>query len=259
LARYHAMQLMTSEEEYFLQIDSHMRFVDKWDEILLSFYAKACAGGVTNALLTAYPAGYELPNKLPPAAENWTALVADSFNEVDGMLRARGRAVSPSTAGRVHRCSLVAAGLLFCTAAFARSALVYDCDLPQLFFGEELLLAVRAYRAGAQTFWPGAHVAFHLWSRAHRPTFRQLPATVEIPFEKVVACVRGFLDLYCAFAVVFATASVQSTRNAFCNVGSIRYSAVEEAIGRHNDGRCRSDQSTRADKAASQCSCHTAA
>ena len=46
----------------------------------------------------------------------------------------------------------------------------YDPSLSFLFFGEEMLQRVRMWRAGWDVFAPSEPVAFHLWSRAHRPT-----------------------------------------------------------------------------------------
>lgn len=48
----------------------------------------------------------------------------------------------------------------------------YSRDLPGLFFGEELLQLQRMWCAGWDVYTPPTAVAFHLWSRQHRPTFR---------------------------------------------------------------------------------------
>ena len=47
----------------------------------------------------------------------------------------------------------------------------YPRDLPWLFFGEELLLQQRMWCAGWDVYTPPRPVAYHLWSRAGRPTF----------------------------------------------------------------------------------------
>ncbi len=48
----------------------------------------------------------------------------------------------------------------------------YPRNLPGLFFGEELLQLQRLWCAGWDVFAPPAAIAFHLWSRKHRPTFQ---------------------------------------------------------------------------------------
>lgn len=46
----------------------------------------------------------------------------------------------------------------------------YDPSLAYLFFGEEMLQLVRMWLRGWDVYAPICPVAFHLWSRAHRPT-----------------------------------------------------------------------------------------
>ena len=54
-----------------MQIDSHMRFVQGWDALLLDQLAR-CTCSSTGAhrtfkpILTTYPLGYTLPSRLPP-------------------------------------------------------------------------------------------------------------------------------------------------------------------------------------------------
>lgn len=60
-----------------------------------------------------------------------------------------------------------------CSAVPAQAP--YPRDLPWLFFGEEMLQLQRMWCAGWDVFAPPAAVAFHQWSRSHRPTFRQDP------------------------------------------------------------------------------------
>ena len=48
----------------------------------------------------------------------------------------------------------------------------YPRDLPGLFFGEELLQLCRMWRRGWDVYAPHQPVAYHLWSRKHRPTLQ---------------------------------------------------------------------------------------
>lgn len=56
------LQQCLEAEGYYLQIDSHMRFVENWDEILLRQLA-ACPA--EKPILSTYPLGYTRPDKLP--------------------------------------------------------------------------------------------------------------------------------------------------------------------------------------------------
>ena len=46
----------------------------------------------------------------------------------------------------------------------------YDGTLHDLFFGEEMSMALRLYTHGYDLYAPTESVVYHLWSRAHRPT-----------------------------------------------------------------------------------------
>jgi hypothetical protein len=213
LARHWAQQLMPSSADFYLQLDSHMRFVPHWDAVLRRYFARAAAVSA-EPVLTAYPTGYELPNTLPSPDCAWTALVPSEFSARDCMLRSKGRNVVSATVGTVNRCAVVAAGMLFCRASLVRSGvLAYDADLPELFFGEESLLAARLFCAGADVFWPGAHIVYHLWSRAHRPNFRDL-VDARKPILQWASSVRVFraLRMYFALPHAYATAPWASRR-----------------------------------------------
>jgi hypothetical protein len=61
--------------------------------------------------------------------------------------------------------------------AFARGASLADAPpdpaLRHVFFGEETAQAARLWTAGYALYAPGLNVVYHLWSRAHRPLFRE--------------------------------------------------------------------------------------
>ncbi|RHY33721.1 hypothetical protein DYB32_001463 [Aphanomyces invadans] len=55
---------------------------------------------------------------------------------------------------------------------YAQPAVMYDPSLTHLFFGEENVMAARLWTHGYDFFAPTEAVVYHLWSRSHRPTFR---------------------------------------------------------------------------------------
>lgn len=67
----------------------------------------------------------------------------------------------------------MAAGFLFCDGSVVEEV-PYDPNLKGVFFGEEAVLAVRLWTHGYDFFTPKEAVVFHLWSRDHRPTFREI-------------------------------------------------------------------------------------
>ncbi|CAJ1962941.1 unnamed protein product [Cylindrotheca closterium] len=169
-------------ETFVLQIDSHMRFRTNWDDYLIGLWEQTTNKGChERVVLTAYPVGYELPNKIPNE-ERGTLLVPWKFDE-NGMLRQRGRLLKKDSGSTEHPppratpCHLYAAGFNFGPASMIQDV-PYDPKLDFLFFGEELSMAVRLYTHGYDLYAPPVSVLYHLWSRAHRPTLQSSPSSV---------------------------------------------------------------------------------
>jgi [Skp1-protein]-hydroxyproline N-acetylglucosaminyltransferase len=157
----HLAQLLYDNEDYVLQIDSHMRFRRHWDSYLISQISLCCCD---KAILTTYPVGYTLPNEIPMEVRP-TILVPWKFDD-SGMLRQRGRLLKTTPSKPIPLQPVCyAAGFNFCRG---RS------NIPQyptwnVFFGEEVYRAVQFHQAGYQFFAPAETVVYHLWSRNHRP------------------------------------------------------------------------------------------
>ena len=200
----HIVGSLWQGEKYLLQTDSHMRFVSDWDkylcqkleecrkinwitkyENLTNQKSKESESVKTNnyskPILTAYPLPYKLPCnpqgdkpyfELPNS--NHTTLLKPSCFENNGMLKqSANRVLVPST--EENQClpsKLWAAGFSFSDAQVLRDV-PYPPNLPGLFIGEEILMASRFYTNGYDFWTPARSVCFHLWERAHRPTFRE--------------------------------------------------------------------------------------
>ena len=162
-ARYLAQQL-AEDEEYYLQIDSHMRFLQDWDQILIQ-QLHACPA--QDPVLSTYPAGYDRGGPTPDQAP-CTVLCASSFGD-DQMLRIRGRMLRQRPSAPVPGL-FWAAGFSFSYSSLLREV-PYDPGLKFLFFGEEVSLLARMWTAGYDVFAPTETVVFHLWTRDYRPSF----------------------------------------------------------------------------------------
>ncbi|EFA80237.1 cleavage and polyadenylation specificity factor FIP1 [Heterostelium album PN500] len=168
LARY-LCQTLYRGERYYLQIDSHMRFIKEWDEILIN-QLKQCPS--SKPVLTAYPMGYTLPNNLPNYTYP-TLLVARSFGSQDKMLRLGSRlAAIPKLKSPVESLFWIA-GFSFSYGSMI-TEVHYDPHLCHLFFGEEMLMSARLWTSGYDFYSPTHAILFHLWKRSHRPTFTEL-------------------------------------------------------------------------------------
>ena len=80
----HQAQRVYAGEDFLLQIDSHMRAIEHWDELLLTTW-KEC--GDQKAVLSVYPNGFEQPCKLKTST--LPVMGADDFDAY-GILKLRG-------------------------------------------------------------------------------------------------------------------------------------------------------------------------
>lgn len=154
-ARHHSQSLWR-DEEFTLQIDSHMRFVANWDEVLLGMY-DSCPS--ERAVLTTYPIPYTPPNDLAPDA---IVTIEPKFFDTNGILMFKSRASPPASAPDIPAASsFCAAGLLF-----APSAIITDVPYdPSIYFqGEEITLAVRLWTHDWDIFTPNKLIAYHDYS-----------------------------------------------------------------------------------------------
>ncbi len=161
-------QKLYAEEEFYLQIDSHMRFREGWDDFLVE-ELKICEELVPKPVLTTYPAGYFLPNELSKDTRA-TLLCAKGFDD-SGLLRQVSR-VLKSKLSRPVPSLFWAAGFSFSRATMVQEV-PYDPTLKFLFFGEEQLMNTRLWTSGWDFFAPTEQVVYHLWSRNHRPVFSE--------------------------------------------------------------------------------------
>jgi len=168
-------------EHYFLSVDSHMRFACDWDTKLVSLHLSL---NQSRAIITAYPPNYEPLGSLRHAkALVPSRLAALDFNE-DGVLRIGSVYLSDAECG----CSCAAAQSLFWAAGFnfgralSLSEVTYDARLIDLFWGEELLMALLLWTAGYDFYAPcDASLVLHRWSRGYRQTFWQQRNTTGTP------------------------------------------------------------------------------
>ena len=150
-------------EEYTLQIDSHMRFEQDWDEILLAMW-KDCKD--EKAVLTCYPPGFTPPRSLE---DRWIfGMSAKEFNEF-GIFTMKGAPAFTNPEFPAHPVpgAFLGAGMIFAPAAIIKDV-PYDPHL--YFFGEEITMAVRLWTHGYNFFHPNRLAIYHDWERAKRKT-----------------------------------------------------------------------------------------
>lgn len=156
-ARSRILTELRGDEDYVLQIDSHMRFVADWDEKMISMLQRC---ETPRALLSTYPIEYKPPDER--AAPSIPLLTARKFNH-RGILMPLARALDYSQRPSKPLANpFLSAGFLFGPAA-AFDEVPYD---PHLYFiGEEISLATRLWTHGWNVYSPDDVLIYHFYGQ----------------------------------------------------------------------------------------------
>lgn len=153
----HLCQTLYRKEEYTLQIDSHMRFVQNWDDIVIKEWSRYAATTPTTSLiaLTEYATPFRYVNGIEVFESHSPNILV--INSIDhGFVRTfkSGSLLS-------SRAKFAAGGFLFgpgllCTVPYESSV---------CFTGEELLLSYNLFRRGWHLYAPMTPIVYHLYDR----------------------------------------------------------------------------------------------
>jgi hypothetical protein len=153
-ARARVQQLIT-DEEYFLQIDSHTIFAKGWDKILLGYFSWLEKCHENHFVITGYPRGF-VPNKELTSFELNTAYkdtLGITFREEklfeDGYYSMQKS--FPANTKMPAKGLLIAAGFIFAKKEFVTS---FPYDSKFYFNGEELSIALRLFT----NMWDVVHI-----------------------------------------------------------------------------------------------------
>ncbi len=158
-ARAEIMKLWTGED-WFLQLDSHHRFVENWDVKLIE---QARATGRPKPILTSYVTPYTPGD--PRLDDEPMRMEFDFFSEEGLVLFRPGAIPEADRGGAPVRARFLSAHFLFAPGVFAREV-PYDPSL--YFWGEEITLTVRAFTWGYDLFHPSEMIVWHEYTREHR-------------------------------------------------------------------------------------------
>ena len=163
-ARAEIMKLWRGEQ-WFLQVDSHCRFVPGWDTKLIRMMGQT---GSPKPILSTYAtaftprvAGSTIPEILSGSPQ---LMVIETFSG-DGIPQLKPHGI-PEIPGRNGPLAarFLAAGFLFAAGSFVEEV-PYDPEL--YFFGEEISMTLRAFTSGYDLFHPIESVAWHDYVRAY--------------------------------------------------------------------------------------------
>jgi hypothetical protein len=169
-ARKLCMELYDGQD-YFLQIDSHMRFSKSWDSKLIKMLKKAQEiDGSKKIILSQFPAPYMvLTDNSDHYLKNdksfwdrpsWTTVESTWGGFWSG---ARQEIEDLSLPHKTHT---LLAGYIFSTGKLVEEV-PYDERIS--FMGEELCFAIRAYTRGWELYAPNEMVCWHFYKREEDP------------------------------------------------------------------------------------------
>jgi [Skp1-protein]-hydroxyproline N-acetylglucosaminyltransferase len=159
-ARYYCSTLYNNED-YYLQIDSHINFVKDWDIKLINMYKKLDEKKTNDYIISTYPLDYNDRNvkEVPYICESM-------YNTYKNIPEYQSYIQEVTDSPRLTY--IIAAGFLFMPKQ-AVLDVPFDPNLPYLFMGEETLLAARLWTAGYNIYSPNENLVYHDYKREEEP------------------------------------------------------------------------------------------
>lgn len=166
---------MYSGEDYYFQIDSHMRFAKGWDTELINQHSEAQkVANNEKIIISAYPGWFEPREEGDFYVKNfytgyrgrveWNG--QEPYNQVPyqilGTVWAGKRLDNISNSPHPVQSWTVLAGYLFAQGSFIEEV-PYDPRIP--FMGEEICIAIRAYTKGWDIYSPNKMLVWHYYGR----------------------------------------------------------------------------------------------
>lgn len=160
------IQNLYQGEDYTLQLDSHHRFVQNWDEILIDMLTGLQNKGYAKPLLTSYIPSFD-PDNDPNARvqEPWKLTFDRYIPEgavffLPASFDPRIDDIKEPLLGRYY-----SAHFAFSLGSFAREV---KHDPNYYFHGEEINIAARAFTHGYDIFYPNKVICWHEYTRKGR-------------------------------------------------------------------------------------------
>jgi hypothetical protein len=169
-ARKLAME-MYNKEDFYLQLDSHMRCSDGWDTKIKKMYLQSTElAGSEKIILSQYPAAYEIHTGGGEYfIENHEELLSiPTWSRVHNRDNGSWSSIREpfSDLSQPHLSHTLLAGYLFSPGIFVKE-IPYDERIS--FMGEELCIAIRAYTRGWKIYAPNEMLFWHFYKRKQSP------------------------------------------------------------------------------------------
>jgi len=175
---------MWDGEEYYLQIDSHTRFVESWDIKCIGELKQAQSlKGDSLVCLTNYVSTFNINTGEIEINPLRGPMYVESIDQTDGFDRYNSKystlMVKPQESKGWSGCFAFGPSQMLIDAP-------YDPYTPFLFFGEEMDIFARLYTRGWIMYVPHIPICFTIFDRSYRKTFWEHPdqATI-VPWSKI--------------------------------------------------------------------------
>jgi len=164
-ARYLCANLWNGEE-YFLQIDSHTKFVKNWDiKCILSI--KNLKKISNKPVLSHYPRNFKDFNNFNEEEKFKVSYIKHFYFNKYNIIKYDGARII-NTENTFIKTPFITGCMLFTESKFLKD-IPYDPHLEYLFTGEEILHSLRFYTHGYDVFIPNQNILFHYYIRNDNP------------------------------------------------------------------------------------------
>ena len=161
----HQVQQLYGGEEYTLQIDSHMRFVKDWDDILIKMIKGLQKDGYKKPLLTGYVSSFDPDNDPAGRAQDAWRMAFDRFIPEGAVFFLPETIPGWREMKKPITARFYSAHFCFTLGQFS-TEVQHNPDY--YFHGEEISIAARAYTWGYDLFHPHIPVVYHEYTRKGR-------------------------------------------------------------------------------------------
>lgn len=151
------------DEDYYLQIDSHMRFTHDWDAKLINMHNERRSLGIPKPLITMYPPEYWYDDEGNEVLREHQQFHPTRISFTEKPEQFANSFIPSQTAVHMdHDCvytSSVSGGFIFADGSFA--GLTPNKKIA--FWGEEILIAARAFTSGFDLVTATEDIVYHLY------------------------------------------------------------------------------------------------
>ena len=181
------IQQLWSGEEYYLQVDSHTRFVEGWDEkcinclnkiyVQINNTSKEKINLDKKICLTNYVSTFNINTDEIEINPLRGPMYIESVDQIDGFYRYNSKyekiMLEPKESKGWSGCFSFSSSQIIIDAP-------YDPYTPFLFFGEEMDMFARLYTRGWKMYVPHIPICFTIFDRSYRKTFWEHPDQAQI-------------------------------------------------------------------------------